>query len=147
MARSGKALVEARARRRHSHTGSRKTSDERQALDAIEALVKKGRGDELADTIMGLSGTGARAGAAAGGLFVSALSHVDPSKLPFEHTVILGQLIVALQDSGSRAQLAVNKAPILPADPSQIINAEPVKDHPFRYTLEHLDKLMEADKK
>jgi hypothetical protein len=54
------------------------------AGEAIGELLARGRGRDMADDCMGLSGSGSRVGTALNGFILSWIDRVDPSKLSFE---------------------------------------------------------------
>lgn len=91
-------------------------------VNAIEEMLRLGRADEAFDNMLGLGSLPARAGAVMNAKLMEAISKVDAEALAKNpHTMeMYVKMFTGIVDAGSRAQEALNEAPLLRAMPSGV---------------------------
>ena len=86
-----------------------RAGDATKAGSAIEQLLLEGRGRDVADTLVGLSGASMRTGRAINAVLVRWLDAQNPRKMTYEQVLGLSEVVTRIMDSGVAAEEAIAK--------------------------------------
>jgi hypothetical protein len=81
------------------------------AIDAIDALIARGRARAVTDTIVGTQRSVAMLGQAIVGKMLEGLVHMEGAKMTMADEERLHEILVNLNDSNTRAQSVLNQTP------------------------------------